>query len=48
MNLAHQLHIFNPEHDLALAAGHIHVNPPAAAVKWRDALGFLLARGLLM
>lgn len=43
MNLAHQLHIFNPEHDLALAAGHIHFNPPAAAVKLRDALGFLPA-----
>lgn len=43
MNFAHQLHIFNPEHDLALAAGHIHFNSPAAAVKLREALGFLPA-----
>ena len=39
----HQLHIFNPEHDLALAAGRTHFNPPAAAVKLRKALGFLPA-----
>ncbi|MBR5688177.1 MAG: hypothetical protein IKX36_09480 [Prevotella sp.] len=38
-----QLHIFNPEHDLALAAGRVHFNAPAAAVKLRDALCFLPA-----
>lgn len=43
MNYSQKLHIFNPEHDLVLAAGRAHFNPPAAAVKLRKALSFLPA-----
>ena len=37
------LHIFNPEHDLALAAGTACFTPPPAALRLRRSLGFLPA-----
>lgn len=35
------LHIFNPEHDLALASGKTHFTPPHAAKRLRDDLSWL-------
>ena len=37
------LHIFNPDHDLVLAAGNDHFTPPKAARDLYADLGFLPA-----
>lgn len=42
-NLQMKLHIFNPEHDLALAADLANFTPPKAAMKLRKGLGFIPA-----
>lgn len=36
-----QLHVFNPEHDMALAHGDAHFTPPRAGRQMRHDLGFL-------
>ena len=40
--MAH-LHVFNPQHDLVLAAGTGHFTPPAAAVRLAEGLAFIPA-----
>ena len=37
------IHVFNPDHDLALAFGKANFTPPAAGMRMRDDLGFLPA-----